>query len=129
MSRADGVLTAAEMSENQQALLRHPRFNVEFRRIYNLTEITDLAVSADEMRRMPFPYAPGAKRALVAENDMVYGMARMYQMMREEQHQGALHVYRTLAEGLEWVGLELAQYREISDALTLSPDPAIQLLE
>ena len=103
------------MQGKQDALLAHASFKPGSRRLYNLTRISDLKASAGQRRRMPFPYTPGAKRALVAENDIVYGMARMYQMMREEEHQGALHVYRTLAKGLLWIGMTLEEYTRAAE--------------
>ncbi|MEM7407158.1 MAG: hypothetical protein AAF458_17800 [Pseudomonadota bacterium] len=118
LSEGLDILTNAEMLEHQKTLLACPRFDTAFNRLYNVSTLSDFQVSPSQMRAMPYPYAAGAIRAIVAENDMIYGMARMYQMLRDEEHQGALHVCRRLEEALEWIGLPRRDYDWVSSKLS-----------
>jgi hypothetical protein len=49
------------------------------------------------------PWGQGARRAVVVASDYAYGMARMYQMIREPS-QDELEIFRGLEHALDWLG-------------------------
>lgn len=129
LSDAYGVLRAEEMTANQVELLAWPDFKPAFRRIYDALQVSDLGVTAAQMRAISFPYAASGRRAIVTNDDMVFGMARMYQMLRDEQHQGALQVYRTLEEAVAWVGITMEQYNAIAAKVSDVPAGTLQTID
>jgi hypothetical protein len=50
------------------------------------------------------PFGAGARRAIVVGSDVVYGMARMYQILRDTAPDH-LEVFRDLASNVAWLGL------------------------
>jgi len=71
--------------------------------------------------RMPSPYAEPIPRFLIAPDLHVFGLARMYQMMRGDPPD-SLHVVRTADEALEMLGVPHPLFEPIS------PDPALNNL-
>ena len=110
-SRATGVLTNAELAAHTQALLKDARFDPRFHQIYDFLGVTDLRISAALIRGQAStsPYSSGARRAYLVGSDAAFGLARMYQLSLGADSEW-LGVFRTMAEGLEW--------------LTLAPDTA-----
>ncbi len=76
----------------------------DFRRLSEVEASTatvqDLAELSLTVHRDP----TGAKTALVAPVDVVYGVNRMYQAF-VEQSPNPLEVFREIADALEWVGV------------------------
>jgi hypothetical protein len=50
------------------------------------------------------PFWAGARRALVITNDVLFGMARMYQLLKDESPD-ELQIFRNMDEALQWLGL------------------------
>ena len=77
-----------------------------FAEIVDLTEVTRMNLSADEMRVLAqkSPFSPSARRAIVVpDNDLVFGLARMYEILRELQGETGIRIFHTLDEALSWV--------------------------
>jgi hypothetical protein len=87
LSRGWGVLTDRELLVHVRALTADPRFARYLRQLADLRDVTDVQVTAStiirEMVRLN-PFGAGARRALVVTSDVVFGMARMYQILRDE---------------------------------------------
>ena len=50
----------------------------------NFSEIADLAMSADDVRGLAQKdiFSPHSRRAIVVPNDNIFGLARMYEILR-----------------------------------------------
>ena len=46
-----------------------------------------------------------ARRAIVTEQDIIFGMSRMYETIRDSKS-GQVRVYRDMEEALHWLGLD-----------------------
>ena len=76
--------------------------------ILDLSSVTKLSVSTAVVVRLsknPPLFASPLVRVIVAPQDIVYGMARMFQISRSEIH-GGLHVVHTLVEAYGILGLQ-----------------------
>jgi hypothetical protein len=75
--------------------------------ILDLSPVESLAVAAETVRRLsksPPLFETSQVRVIVAPGDLLFGMARMFQISRSEIH-GELHVVHTLEEAYEIHGL------------------------
>ncbi len=105
LSRSWGVLTQALLLAHSRALAGDPRFQPSFAQLSDLREVTDITVTAPGVREAAeaSPFGAGSRRALVASSDFIFGMARMYELFRENAT-GEVMVFRDVHEALRWLG-------------------------
>jgi hypothetical protein len=105
-SSASGVVTDDDLRGHQRAVLADPGFDPRFSQIWDFQGVEDVEVSNEALRALAESksYSAESKRAVVAPRDVVYGMARMFQMLHEEAPE-AFRVFRTPAEARAWLGL------------------------
>jgi hypothetical protein len=100
---ATGTITDSDIQKYFEAILQDGNFSPTFRHLVDCSKVISLQISAAMVgviaRRKVF--SPRAKRAIVAPNDYIFGMARMLQA----QQDGLLEVFRTLEEAQEWLGI------------------------
>ena len=110
---ATGVLTDEELLQHKRDLQGDPRFDASMKELSDIRGVERLDVTAEGVRRavaMDQGQADALgdyKLALVVSADVVFGMARMYQMMTEENIEG-VGVFRDIEEALEWLGVKSA---------------------
>ncbi|HXB22650.1 MAG TPA: hypothetical protein VNV88_14785 [Candidatus Solibacter sp.] len=97
------TVTDSDFQDFMDALAQDPAFNPNFAHLVDWSQTASFKIStaviAAVARKQLF--SPHAKRAIVAPNDYIFGMARMFQM----QQDGSLEVFRSLAEAQEWLGI------------------------
>jgi hypothetical protein len=90
--------------------------------IVDFSAVEDAEVSAEDVRSIsyrPAAFPPGMPRVFVAPSPHVYGMSRMYQIIREDLASD-LHVVHTLEEAYALLGLESPDFKTI-DTNGLAP--------
>ena len=102
-----GNLVEAELFTLQDALRSDPAFKPHFRQLIDFTAVTEADVSTEAVRRLAIgnPFGPGARRAFVAPLPLVFGLARMFEMLIE-QGRDEVQVFRELPEARRWLGLD-----------------------
>jgi len=107
-TRAWGELTDEELVAHARHLRADPRFAPNFRQFFSAEASTGGAagVSREGLRQAAQlnPFGEGARRAVVADNDVAVGLARMYEMMRGDAAD-VMMGFRDRAAALEWLGL------------------------
>jgi hypothetical protein len=105
-SRAWGVVTDEELDAHSRALLTDPRFEPSFRQLQDLTDVTDPRVTPAGLLLLAQinPFGKHARRAALAASDVVFGLARMHEQLRNESGD-ELRVFRDRADALAWLGL------------------------
>lgn len=88
------------------ALQADPKFDPHFDQLVECRHTLPLRIQRDEVAAAASSsiYAPSSRRAIVAESDAPFGVARMFQLMQPKGSQVA--VFRTTAEALAWLGLD-----------------------
>lgn len=71
-------------------------FDVDFKKVWAAMRMTNDQPSADR---------PQTRSVVIAPDDMVYGMARMYQTLAENAGSTRLEIFRTEADALAALGL------------------------
>lgn len=104
-----GIVTGAEVLEAAVAF-RTSDFRDKGVRygIVDLSEATDLHIGTDELRRIATEnkktsvFIPHGAVAIVANNDLAFGLARMWQVFVEDTG-WSVEVFRSRKEALDWV--------------------------
>jgi len=105
ITTASDRLTLADALAHQQKLLKDPRFDPSFSQIMDLTNVTEFALEAADIRKVAARsvFSPTSKRAIVASTDLGYGYARMFEILREIAGENGVRVFRKLDEALDWI--------------------------
>ena len=100
-----GVLSRADFVSIVDRGLKDPDFDPSFGEIADFTEVTQVEVSGDDIRELAQKniFSPHSRRAIVVPNDVIFGLARMYEILRDLQGETGIRVFRTLDEALDWV--------------------------
>ena len=111
LSRGWGEVTDRELLAHVRALTADPRFARNFHQLADLRDVTGVQVTAATIKEMARlnPFGAGARRALVVTSDVVFGMARMYQILRDESPD-EFEIFRKLDDALLW--LEIIDAKE-----------------
>lgn len=107
ITRGRGVVTDDDLLGHQRDLLADPDFDGSFGQLARYDEIERFDVSADAVRTLAAPkmYGPGVKRAFVVPSDVAFGLARMFQTLRDQMPE-QIGVFRTLEEAERWIDQE-----------------------
>ncbi|MDH3206648.1 MAG: hypothetical protein OEO79_08550 [Gemmatimonadota bacterium] len=108
MTTATGRLTDAELLAHKEALLADPRFRPGMKELSDIRGVEDLDVSPEGvMAAASFdsrnsPVLETHRLGLLVSTDLVFGMARMYEM-RTDGNTGGVKVFRSEEEAMLWL--------------------------
>ena len=79
-TRGWGIISAQEIEEHMTRKLVDPRFDPAFRSLFVVSEVINLDISTISLAQLAATpiYDGGARHAILATRDVVYGIARMY---------------------------------------------------
>lgn len=105
MTTVSGVFTVADVLAHQASLRKHPDFDPSFSQLMDFTHVTSVELKREDVQRVAQEsvFSPNSRRALVTNNDAVFGLARMFEMLRENMGEKGIRVFRNLDEALDWV--------------------------
>jgi hypothetical protein len=106
LSRAWDVLTGADLIRHARTLASDPGFKPDFNQLCDFRDVTEVRADAAAIRELAAlnPFGSGARRALVVSTDVVFGMARMYQILTEPAPD-VFEVFRDFDQALKWLGV------------------------
>jgi hypothetical protein len=110
LTAATGVLTDEELLKHKRALAADPDFSPGMRQLSDVRGVERLEVTPEGVRLMVALDRDQADQlgdwrlAIVTTADFVFGTARMYQSMTDEE-QNRVQVFRDMAEARSWLGL------------------------
>lgn len=84
--------------------------------IVDISQVPEIGISAAFIRNFVearAPILPWKPRVVVAPQTAGYGLARMFQILREGQGDGPIHVARTMGEAWEYLGLESPEFLSV----------------
>jgi hypothetical protein len=87
-------------------LMADPRFDPCYRSLVDMREVTAITAAAPvlaQVARTPL-FAVEARRAIVAESDLAFGVARMYATYADAEG-ASIRVFREMSEAESWLGL------------------------
>src|SRR5262249_35847803 len=107
-STATGCFTDADIFGHDDRLRADPLFQPHFRQLLDGRGIEVVGITAEGVRRMAArnPFGDGAKRAFVSDRQIMYGYARMFEILSEDRTQNECRVFTEIDEARKWLGLE-----------------------
>ncbi len=113
LSSATGVLTAEDMWTHQKQLASDKDFDSGFSQLLDFTGVTEIGFKVDDVRSLAERnvFSPRSRRAFIVNRDVLYGLARMYELLREGRGDDEIQVFRDRDEALAWL---VAEKREES---------------
>jgi hypothetical protein len=105
----DGEVTLSELAQNRLELLRDTDFQPSYAQLVDLRSGQMSNLSTADVRSLSSStiFNPGVKRAIVAPNDLEFGMARMFGVFVERFGQ-QVRVFRSIEEACEWLGVPVS---------------------
>lgn len=105
LSTVSGVVTIADALTHRENLRRHPDFDPSFSQLVDLSNVTKIEFSHADVERFAQEsiFSLNSRRAALAIGDHAYGLARMFEMLREFRGEQGVRVFRNLDEALDWV--------------------------
>lgn len=106
-STASGVLTEDDLRGHRKQLRADPFFDPSFDQLWDCSEVTKVAVGIEVVRFLSrsSSYEAGAKRAVVAPDDITFGLARMFQTLHEDAPE-EVRIFRSREEARRWLKLD-----------------------
>lgn len=105
LSTGAGEFSKADVLAHQEKLVNDPDFDPSFSQIADFTQVTELNLSAEDVRQLAEKavFSPHSRRAIIAPNNLVFGLSRMFEILRENHGDMGIRAFRTLEEALDWV--------------------------
>lgn len=105
-----GSLTLELLEQACRKLWEHPDFRAGANTLWDLRGITHTAISFDDMKSFgrflePHQELIGDSRsAIVADSNLLYGLARMHELLNETNLPAENAVFRDVKEAEKWLG-------------------------
>ena len=108
---AEGRVTFDDVKEHQDRLLADPDFDASFDQLIDTTTVSKFEISADEARVLATRriFSLDSRRAFVATEPHVFGLARMMEIYREDIEYAEVEVFYSMDEALKWLSSEAAK--------------------
>jgi hypothetical protein len=105
MTTGAGRLSMADALAHQEKLAGDSDFDPGFSQLMDFTHVTQIDLNADDIRVLAQRsiFSPQSRRAFIVPSDSAYGLARMYEILREEAGEHGIGVFRNLDEALDWI--------------------------
>ena len=105
-SRLWDPVTDREVFDHNKLLRSDPQFDPTYQQLVDLTGVSEVIVTTSMINETSLDqfFEPGTRRAMVAVDDAVYGMARMFALRAESVGQ-TIEVFRDLRRARDWLGI------------------------
>ena len=103
---AEPVITDRDWLQHQAALRDLPDFDPDFDQLLDFRPVADCRLSPQTLRLTALHPVFGAcsRQAFVTDNNLTYGMCRMYEIL-SAGHSQRIEVFRDMRAAAEWLGL------------------------
>jgi len=103
-SSGTGALTREDILDHQDRLLSDPDFDPTFSQFIDFTGVTDFKMGPDDVLFLAERnvFSPKSRRALLVGSDLLYGFARMFEMVRDAKGETGIRVFRNRDGALAW---------------------------
>jgi hypothetical protein len=121
-SRAWGQLSGDDVLLHARALGADPGFVPQYRQLFDMRAVTRTNVSDSAIWTLAddSPFRAGARRAMVMASTVAYGLARMFETLRDGRGEAFL-LTRDIGEAVRWLDLDDA-HEEVLAELARVPD-------
>jgi hypothetical protein len=105
MSTAYGAVTREDVLFHQQRLTADPDFSRNFSQLADFTRMAKLEINAADIASFAAKniFAPQARRAIIVPDDEAFGLACMFEILRDAKGENGIRVFRSIEEGFDWI--------------------------
>jgi hypothetical protein len=105
ISTAYGAVTGKDLLDHQESLLVDPNFACTYSHLADSTRMTKLAFTASDVLACAARniFDPASRRAIVVADDEAFGLARMFEILRDSKGESGIRVVRTVEDGFAWI--------------------------
>jgi hypothetical protein len=103
--KGHGILTKEEMDTHIRALQASPAFDKNHRQFWDLSEVSEITISFTDLMWIAEVnvFSLTTPRAFLAPANAIFGVARMFEMLRQAKGETGIRVFRERAEALKWL--------------------------
>jgi hypothetical protein len=103
---AFGALTDEDVHRHVEDLRNEPDFRPDFNQLFDGRDVTRLELSGACVREIATArmFGEGSLRAIVVGMDLGFGMARMFELLRDDAPE-QIRVFRNIDDARAWLGL------------------------
>jgi hypothetical protein len=100
-----GVATMANALAHQVNLQKHPDFDPSFSQLMDCTQGTKAQLSCEQVQQLARNaiFSPNSRRAILVTGKVAFGLARMFEWLRDSRGEEGIRVFRDLNDAIEWV--------------------------
>jgi hypothetical protein len=104
-STAYGVVTREEILDHQRRLAADPDFSPTFSHIADFTRTTKLEIKAADVQAFAAKniFATTVRRAIVVADGEAFGLARMFEILRDAKGEEGNRVFHKMEDALKWI--------------------------
>lgn len=103
-----GVVTFKDFVGHMSWLSKDPQFDPSFSQLLEFTHITGFSITAEQVVELAGVrvFSPESKRAFVAPEPAMFGIARMFEAYRKQKGDNRIRVFSDYNEAVEWLDHE-----------------------
>ena len=107
LTNGGGTLTDEEIRTHVHELTIDPEFDPSFHQLADFREVTSVELTSPGVRAVAGknPWQVGARRALVCDQDVLFGIARMFELF-SAGGEDEIQVFREMSDAQAWLGLD-----------------------
>lgn len=96
LSSGLGVLTKSDILMHMQQLLNDHEFAPKFSQLVDFREISSFDLTGEDIREFANKtvFSPQSRRALIVSGDLAFGLARMFEALRDLKGESGIRVFR-----------------------------------
>jgi hypothetical protein len=100
-----GVVTRQDIEDHQRSLWTDPDFSCTFSQLADFSRMARTELNAVDMHSFAKRnvFASNARRAVIVPNDVAFGLARLFEILRGSKGENGIRVFRTVEEGFVWI--------------------------
>ena len=102
-----GVVTREDVLNHQAEITADPDFSATYSQLLDFTRMTKLEFTAADVQAFAVKriFAPTSRRAIVVPDLELFGLARMFEILRDAKGDEGIRVFINMEEAKEWLGV------------------------
>ncbi len=107
LSVATGTCIDDDLLDHKRSLSADPEFDPGFRQLFDFRKVTTAELTTACVRQLvrDNPFEKGARRAVVCDIDLLFGLARMFEMLNGDGPD-EVRVFREMSDALAWLRID-----------------------
>jgi len=98
-------VTREDILFHQQRLAADPDFSRNFSQLADFSRMAKSEIKATDVASFAAKniFAPESRRAIIVADDEAFGLARMFEILRDAKGEAGIRVFLSVEEGFDWI--------------------------